>query len=155
MRIFLERKPCRQKQIQFIGNLSKMIKWCNFFLATSFHHPRTFFYFSLISSWYIERKTTKVNNMTWATTLNVHPNTSVFFFFEFCLPVLGVVKGWSGYYIRWISFCSVICACAKNIALMNWRESNFRFRSHRKLNLYWCLLYSYNDKLESPPERLG
>ena len=42
LRFFLARKPWRQKQIQFVGVLGKIIKWCNdndFFPVTSFHNP--------------------------------------------------------------------------------------------------------------------
>ena len=83
LRVFLARKPWRQKQIQFVDNMSKMIKWCNdnkFFLTTYFHNPCSVVYFWLISSSYIKRNITSFNNVTWTTTFNAHLNAFLRFF---------------------------------------------------------------------------
>ena len=75
-----------KKQIQFVGNMCKIIKWCNnndFFLATYFYNPCSVVYFSLISSSYIKGEITDVNNVTWTTTFNAHQNT--YLRFSFCL----------------------------------------------------------------------
>ena len=63
------------------NSLVTWAKWSNdamitiSFLATYFHNPCSVVYFSLISSSYIKRKITNVNNVTWTTTFNVHLNT--------------------------------------------------------------------------------
>ena len=124
-----------------------MIKLCNdndFFLAMYFHNLCSVVYFSLISSSYIKRKITNVNNVTWTATFNVHLNTyfRLFFFFKkrkkmrVCLSVLGAAKTERGYNARCISFCSaMIGACAKWTALMNRPENNFRLWGRRKFNI--------------------
>ena len=133
------------KQIQLVGNLSKMIKWCNendFFLATHFRNRCSVVYFSLISSSYRKRKITNVNNVTWTTTFNLHLNTYLrllFFFKEkkmkVSLSVLGAAKTESEYNTRCKSFCSAMTGgCTKWTALMYRPENNFRLWGRRKFN---------------------
>ena len=137
------------------NSLVNWAKWSNdammriSFLATYFHNPCSVVYFSLISSSYIKRKITNVNNVTWTNTFNVHLNTYLrllffYFFFYFkgkekkkkvSLSVLGAAKTESGYNTRCKSFCSaMIGACAKWTALMNRPENNFRLWDRQKFN---------------------
>ena len=78
------------------NSLVTWAKWSNdamitiSFLAIYFHNPCSVVYFSLISSSYIKRKITDVNNVTWTTTFNVRRNTYLrlllfFLFFFFFL----------------------------------------------------------------------
>ena len=115
------------------NSLVTWAKWSNdavitiSFLAMYFHNPCSVVYFSLISSSYIKRKITNVNNVTWTTSFNVHLNTYLRLFFflrkkkmKVSLSVRGCAKTKSGHNTRCKSFCSaMIDVCAKWTALMN------------------------------------
>ena len=107
--IVSKRKPWKEKQIQFVVKLSK---WSNdtmktiSFSATSFHNLCTAVYLLSISSSYIKRETTNVNNVLQTNTFNVHLKKYLLFFKKrVCLSLPGVAKTKSGFTLHIILFC--------------------------------------------------